>query len=325
MKYECDMVRDLLPLYHDSACSSSSRQIVEEHLSECSSCKSIFTKMKDSTLDSRFKDERENVVGNYAKKVKRKSLTVGLGISGILAIPIIVCLIVNLATGHALDWFFIVLTSLMVLGSLIVVPLVVDEKEGLWTIGSFTISLLLLLMTCCLYSGGNWFFVAAAAILFGLSVILLPYIIGQLPLKGFLSGHKGLIVMLTDTLLFYVLIIACGVYGKSAAYWPIAFPVTVISLIFPWFLFVIIRYVKINGLLKSGICVIFSGFFLSLYQDIMDWIMDGVIRISVTDADFRYWNTDLLINANIWLLILMVCCITGAALLTAGLFRRQKK
>ena len=34
MKMECDVIRDLLPLYADEACSGKSRELVEEHLGE---------------------------------------------------------------------------------------------------------------------------------------------------------------------------------------------------------------------------------------------------------------------------------------------------
>lgn len=36
---QCEIVRDLLPLYIDDVCSEESRQLVEEHLSSCSGCK----------------------------------------------------------------------------------------------------------------------------------------------------------------------------------------------------------------------------------------------------------------------------------------------
>ena len=32
MKYPCDLIRDLLPLYQDGVCSEESRAAVEEHL-----------------------------------------------------------------------------------------------------------------------------------------------------------------------------------------------------------------------------------------------------------------------------------------------------
>lgn len=106
MKYSCDMVKDLLPLYHDNVCSEASKKIVEEHLSECSSCRNIMEKMDDNTNDDHLKRERENVIGNYTKEVKRKSMLAGISIASVLSVPILVCLIVNIATGHALDWFF---------------------------------------------------------------------------------------------------------------------------------------------------------------------------------------------------------------------------
>ena len=39
MKITCQVVEDLLPLYHDGVCSGDSRKIVEEHLEECQSCR----------------------------------------------------------------------------------------------------------------------------------------------------------------------------------------------------------------------------------------------------------------------------------------------
>ena len=35
MKTPCNVIRDLLPLYHDGVCSPESRQLVEEHLEKC--------------------------------------------------------------------------------------------------------------------------------------------------------------------------------------------------------------------------------------------------------------------------------------------------
>lgn len=36
---DCEIVRDLLPLYHDGACSQASRAAVEEHLKTCPACR----------------------------------------------------------------------------------------------------------------------------------------------------------------------------------------------------------------------------------------------------------------------------------------------
>ncbi len=39
MDISCDIIRDLLPLYHDNVCSEKSRKLVEEHLETCEKCK----------------------------------------------------------------------------------------------------------------------------------------------------------------------------------------------------------------------------------------------------------------------------------------------
>ena len=37
----CDIVRDLLPLYEDGLCSEESRKAVEEHLKSCEACRKL--------------------------------------------------------------------------------------------------------------------------------------------------------------------------------------------------------------------------------------------------------------------------------------------
>lgn len=48
MKYPCDMIQDLLPLYLDGVCSEKSKKAVEEHLAECSDCKDFFAAMREA-------------------------------------------------------------------------------------------------------------------------------------------------------------------------------------------------------------------------------------------------------------------------------------
>lgn len=39
MKLSCEIIQDLLPLYEEKLCSEASREAVEEHLKECSICR----------------------------------------------------------------------------------------------------------------------------------------------------------------------------------------------------------------------------------------------------------------------------------------------
>jgi len=345
---------DLLPLYYDGVCNENSRKAVEEHLTECDKCKNVLEKTGNNTIDNFLKKEREEVVAHHAKAVKRKSLIVGISIASVMAIPVLITLIVNLATGHALDWFFIVLTSLMTLASLTVVPLIFEKEKRLWTLGSFTASLTLLLLSCSVYdayTGGDglWFFVAIVPVFFGLSVLFAPFVIKRLHALGILTGfaarHKGLLAMSVDTILLYAVIAVIGlfaqnktivmqeaeravvVYGQNGLgldYWRPALLITSLSLLFPWGLFLIIRYLKANSFIRAGICVIFSGLFLTMIENMINWILEGVLRFQFRNANLLVWNSNSVIDANIWLLIFLSGCVIGGVLLGVGLLRKKK-
>lgn len=321
MKYSCDVIKDLLPLYYDKACSDQSKRIVEEHLEECVSCRSMMNKLQDDTCESCLHDEKEDIIRNYTKNIKRKVLSAGMMVA---AVTLLTCLIANLATGNTLDWFFIVLTSLLVLASVTSVPMMAEKQKGLRTLGSFAASLFLLLMTCCLYSGGNWLPVATASVIFGLSVVFLPFVIGQLPLKGFAVRNKGVLVMAADTILFYLLIIACGFYSGSAGYWRPALLISTAAALFAWALFGIIRYLKANGFVRAGLCVISIGVVTAFANDFIHLILDGTRRLNLTQANLSVWTTDAVINANICLIVLTFSLVIGAVLLFAGFFRMRK-
>ena len=49
MNYNCEMIRDLLPLYVDQVCSPASAAAVEAHVRECNACASLLGEM--STAD----------------------------------------------------------------------------------------------------------------------------------------------------------------------------------------------------------------------------------------------------------------------------------
>ncbi len=203
MKADCEVIRDLLPLYADEVCSAGSRQMVEKHLAGCPDCTEELRRLKADEIEASLRDEKTQVIQYQAKRFKRRSAAVGSVIAGIFMIPVLVCLIVNLATGAGLTWFFIVLAALAVAASLIIVPLTVPEDRLFWTFCAFTLSLTLLLAVCSLYSGGGWFFTAASASWFGLGVIFLPFAVRAKPAKKLIGDFsKPLLVLSADAILF---------------------------------------------------------------------------------------------------------------------------
>ena len=49
MKLSCDVIQDLLPLYHDGVCSEESKRIVEEHIETCANCKDVLHGLREET------------------------------------------------------------------------------------------------------------------------------------------------------------------------------------------------------------------------------------------------------------------------------------
>lgn len=325
-KYNCEVVQDLLPLYQDNVCSPSSRTVVEEHLAECTDCRTIAERLKNTYIDEHLIQEKNHVLESHLKKEKRKTYTIGLCFAGIFMIPVIVCLICNLAIGHALDWFFIVLASLLVAASLIVVPLVVPREHiGMSTLGGFTASLMLLLMVVCIYVRGNWFFLAAVPSFFGLSVVFMPYVIHKIALPEGLSHHKGLLVMIWDTVWLYAVIAVCGFHASSPSYWRVSLEITSFCVLLPWLLFLMIRYFRLHPVTKAGLAFIICGGFFAFTNDVVRIALRDWEHPSILDADFSRWDVSSnALNANIYVIALVLSVVIGVVLIGVGMRLKRK-
>ncbi|MBQ3424661.1 MAG: zf-HC2 domain-containing protein [Clostridia bacterium] len=203
MKAECEVIRDLLPLYVDDICSDTSRKLVEEHLEVCPECSEMREKLRSTEIESGLKIEKQDVISYGMRKFRQLSARRGTAVSGLLMIPIAALLVVNLMVGSSMGWFLIVLAALAVAASLIAVPILVPENKLFWTFCAFTGSLVVLLGVVCLVTRGNWFWVASSAALFGLSVCFLPFLIRARPLEKWVGGsNRVLIVLAVDAVLF---------------------------------------------------------------------------------------------------------------------------
>jgi len=175
MNISCEIITDLLPLYHDAVCNESSKKLVEEHTAECEKCRTMLKEMKDNNLEEHIIMERENVLGNHMQAIKKKSLIQGLSIA--MAMPIVPTFVINLIGSGQLNWFYIVLTGVMLFGSLTLIPLLVEKKRSLWTLAGSTASLLLLLYVIESYVSGpyafRWFGIAAVSTLATVGVFCL--------------------------------------------------------------------------------------------------------------------------------------------------------
>lgn len=108
-KLICDTVRDLLPLYVDKLTSEASNQSIDEHLSQCPSCRTALEQMTEHLTV-----EVAPEVENFKKYLNKSKWSVFFWVMGILAaIAVITCFIVNIAVELRLSW------SLIVVGGII--------------------------------------------------------------------------------------------------------------------------------------------------------------------------------------------------------------
>lgn len=83
MKLPCELVQDLLPLYHDGVCSAVSRENVKEHLEGCGRCRGMLC-----ALDAEIEAVKEveaakplDSIGKVWKKNMKRALLRGVGIT----------------------------------------------------------------------------------------------------------------------------------------------------------------------------------------------------------------------------------------------------
>ncbi|MCL1802617.1 MAG: zf-HC2 domain-containing protein [Eubacteriaceae bacterium] len=70
MKAPCEVIKDLLPLYHDGVCSDESKSLVDEHLKICDSCKAELEAM-DNVLPFEAAEQNLKEAETVQKLAKR--------------------------------------------------------------------------------------------------------------------------------------------------------------------------------------------------------------------------------------------------------------
>ena len=209
---ECEVIRDLLPLYADEACSEQSRALVNEHLLDCADCRDMLQKLRETEIENNLKDEKESVLQYGLRQFKKRTAAVGSAVSGAVIVPVLICLFLF---GSPMGWIDIVLAALCVAASVSVVPVMVREDKFFWMFCAFTASLMVLLAVICIHGHGNWFWIASSASLFGLAAVGLPFAIKAGPAKKLIGeNNPWVIVAGIDIVLFINMMNMISARGK---------------------------------------------------------------------------------------------------------------
>lgn len=94
-RFDCDITKDLLPLYVDSVCSKKSCECIEEHLKECNNCREELRKLRECPEIPVVEADMKKAVKNAGKRIKKGKKKV---IIESVALALIVALLISTVT-----------------------------------------------------------------------------------------------------------------------------------------------------------------------------------------------------------------------------------
>ena len=106
MKLPCNVVQDLLPLYHDGVCSEESKTLVQEHIATCAQCKDFLHDLKEDTAPDKVDAAKPLLSIQMSwNKQKRNALLKGL------MIALLICATLFASFVLATQWYFIEIST----------------------------------------------------------------------------------------------------------------------------------------------------------------------------------------------------------------------
>jgi len=97
MKYDCEVIRDLLPIYKDGVANTKSNEVIEEHLKECKMCEEYYNDLNEFeiTLPESMAIENQNVV-NYGTRIRKKRKWVFITVASVVGSLLFVIILMGI-------------------------------------------------------------------------------------------------------------------------------------------------------------------------------------------------------------------------------------
>ena len=232
------------------------------------------------------------------------------------AVATLACFICNLAIYHTLDWFWIVLTSLMLAFSFTNLPLLVKKNRLPICLGSASGSLVLLLLSCWAYTGGAW-------VLGGMAItavsLALPW--GVWAIWRLYGLHVAPLSMALFSLWIFALLTVIWAFTGGDWLWTMSFPIAGFCLMFLWMGFACLYWLPLNGWLKAGLVWLLLTFAVPLGNCLSNWMTPSQ-KVPLL-ADYFAFDRILThqdINGFSWInvLVFALMLLTAVLLLVAG-------
>ncbi len=276
-------------------------------------------------------DEKNREKEKDAKKWKNLSKTFDMFFYISYGIAILTCFIVNLAVDKTLEWFFIVLCSVLLSASFTTFPKYIKKLRIIFIPLSELLCLLLLLLVCNIYTGGNWFLISAIPTVFGVVVVFLPIIFCKLNVPKFIKNNNAIISVTVDFILLCFFLIYINVYIKGNYFIKLMLPFLSMGYGISLINVFILRYVKVNKLLKSGLNLLaWTIIYLLVGYSVIPILKDADIKIDNNQNfnpflfDFSSWKGDNISN-NVLFIIFITLTFLSLIFIILGVKKRKKK
>lgn len=241
------------------------------------------------------------------------------------AVAVVVCFICNIAIFHTLSWFWIVLASLALAFSFTNLPFLVEKNRTAICAGAATVSLTALLGACWLNYGGKW-------IIGGLCIVAaclaLPWGIYAL----WRRQGRGLSVLVMALFSVWIFLLLAVVRAFTGGGWlfGVAYPITLVGLLFVWAAFAVLKWLPVNVWVKGGLLTVLAAFAVPVINSLSAYLTPAQSAPALSDY-FAWWRIFAHQSAaNFdWINILVFAAMLAAAvlLIAAGVvvqFRKRK-
>lgn len=174
---------------------------------------------------------------------------------------------------------------------------------------------------------GNTFLASSLGALFGLAVVVLPFIMKQLPLPAALGDHRALVWLGIVTVLLAALIPASG----TEYLWSESYPLMLLGILWPWLMLGCLRYLPVSRWYRAAAACAVSAVYLWLAP----WGVDTVIRtngwvssvpydpLRPYNVDFGDWVSSATRGGNIMVTIMALLVLAAVVLTVIGAKRRK--
>lgn len=90
-----------------------------------------------------------------------------------------------------------------------------------------------------------------------------------------------------------------------------------------WIVFLIIRYLKTNGWVKAGIVTAVTGIWFAFANDVCVFFTEQKKQLTISFVDFSDWENVTCVNANIYMIVLIIGSIASALFIIKGCLKRK--